>query len=121
MSIVFSFEEARRLARGHGFETKEEFLEYSCPGAYKLPKDPDVIWKDQWKGWDDWLGICYSFEEGRRVARSLGMNTKEEYLLRKEGASPQDDQMCRLPYRPDLFYKKQWNGWNDWRHPGLDQ
>ena len=43
---LFSFEEARRIARGHGFDSKEEFLEYTCPGAYQIPKDADVVWKE---------------------------------------------------------------------------
>jgi pyruvate/2-oxoglutarate dehydrogenase complex dihydrolipoamide acyltransferase (E2) component len=43
---LFSFAEARRIARGHGFDSKEEFHEYSCPGAYQIPKDADVVWKE---------------------------------------------------------------------------
>ena len=43
---LFSFAEARRMARGHGFDSREEFDEYSCPGAYQIPKDADVVWKE---------------------------------------------------------------------------
>ena len=43
---LFSFDEARRIARGHGFDSKEEFLEYTCPGAYQIPKDADVVWRE---------------------------------------------------------------------------
>lgn len=43
---LFSFDEARRIARGHGFDSKEEFLEYTCPGAYQIPKDADVVWTE---------------------------------------------------------------------------
>lgn len=43
---LFSFDEARRIARGHGFDSKEEFVDYSCPGAYQIPKDADVVWKE---------------------------------------------------------------------------
>jgi len=25
-----------------------------------------------------------------------------------------DDSASRLPYRPDLKYKEEWKGWNDW-------
>ena len=60
---LYTFTEARKLARGHGFDSKEEFMEYSCPGAYHIPKDADVVWKDDWKGWDDFLGIPLEFEE----------------------------------------------------------
>lgn len=112
---LFPFEEARRIARGHGFSSKEEFVAYSCPGAYQLPKDPDKVWSDEWKGWEDFLGICYQFDEGRTVARSLILPSKEEYLkLFEEKRIKDDDPASRLPYRPDLKYKEEWKGWDDW-------
>ena len=43
---LYSFEEARKIARGHGFDSKEEFIEYECAGAYQLPKDADIVWKN---------------------------------------------------------------------------
>merc|ERR1712086_971206 len=78
---LFSFDEARRIARGHGFDSREEFLEYTCPGAYQLPKDADAVWSNDWRGWKDFLGVTLAFEEGRNVARALrGIETEEEYL-----------------------------------------
>ncbi len=41
---LYSFHEARRIARGHGFDTLQEFMEYSCPGAYQIPKDANLVW-----------------------------------------------------------------------------
>ena len=43
---LYSFQEARKIARGHGFDSKDEFIEYECAGAYQLPKDADVVWKE---------------------------------------------------------------------------
>ena len=43
---LFTFEEARKIARGHGFDSQQEFVEYTCPGAYQIPKDADVVWKE---------------------------------------------------------------------------
>ena len=43
---LYSFEEARKIARGHGFDSREEFIEYECAGAYQLPKDADKVWKN---------------------------------------------------------------------------
>ena len=60
---LYNFEEARKIARGHGFTSKQEFLEYDCPGAYQIPKDADVVWSEDWRGWDDFLGVPLSFEE----------------------------------------------------------
>ncbi|KAL7529140.1 hypothetical protein ACHAWF_002858 [Thalassiosira exigua] len=113
---LFSFDEARRIARGHGFDSREEFLEYTCPGAYQIPKDADIVWKEDWRGWDDFLGLTLSFVRGRRVARALKeVETQEAYLdLIKSKSIPDDDVASRLPFRPDLKYKTcGWLGWDD--------
>ena len=112
---LYSFKEARRIARGHGFSSKEEFIEYSCPGAYQLPKNPHEVWKDEFTTWEDWLGICYTFEEGKEIAQKLGISSKEGYLeLFEKKLIDDDDDAIRLPYRPDLMYKAEWQGWSDW-------
>jgi len=123
---LYSFGEARKVARGHGFSSREEFVEYECPGAYQLPKDPDVVWSEEWIDWDDWLGIPWEFRKGREIARKLNLKSESEYLQRfqkrgKKSSAPADDTSNyhpdedRLPYRPDLYYKNDgWNGWEDW-------
>ena len=107
---IYTFQEARRIARGHGFESKEEFLAYSCPGAYQLPKYPETLWQDDWKGWHDFLAIPFSnFEEARLVARELGAKSEEEYLaLFREKRIDEDSSAIRLLFRPDLHFKKDW-------------
>lgn len=113
---LYSFTEARRLARGHGFSSKKEFLDYDCAGAYQLPKNAEVIWQTEWKGWGDWLGIPWDFQQGREIARTLKFNTEDEYLtfFRENKITSEDDPLSRLPIRPDLYYKQDWQGWDDW-------
>jgi hypothetical protein len=111
---LYSFSEARRIARGHGFESRQEFIEYECAGAYQLPKNADEVWKSDWTSWDDFLGIPLSFEEARQVARSLGLASHEDYLkLIEEKQMDESDLSSRLPYRPDLRYKKEWTNWHE--------
>jgi hypothetical protein len=129
---IYSFQEARRLARGHGFSSKEEFLLYDCPGAYQLPKNPNDIYQEEgWIDWDDFLGIPYaSYEDAKLVVQKdiLPQNhllTKEEYLifmqelsLRKKIREASDEdreaRIGRLPYRPDIYYQNSWLGWEDY-------
>lgn len=129
---LYSFEEARRLARGHGFSSMEEFLLYDCPGAYQLPKNPNEIYQEEgWIDWEDFLGIPYSsYEEAKLVVQKdiLPQNrllTKDQYLTfmeelsrRKETYEAGDDdreaRIGRLPYRPDIYYQKSWIGWEDY-------
>jgi hypothetical protein len=114
-SKLYPFGEARKIARGHGFANREEFLEYSCPGAYQLPKNPEEVWAEEWTSWEDFLGICHDFEAGRKIARTLDVASEEEYLaIFQEKRLRDDDLASRLPYRPDLKFKQEWKGWGDW-------
>ena len=54
---VWTFEEAREYARSFGFGSKDEYIEYRCPGAYALPRDPVAAFGDRWTSWADYLGL----------------------------------------------------------------
>lgn len=45
----------------NSIDTKEEFMEYSCPGAYQLPKNPHVVWAVEWKGWDEMISWAFGW------------------------------------------------------------
>lgn len=101
---LFTFEVARKMARARCFPSVEDFLQYDAPGPYRVPKDPEVVYKGEWKGWEDFLGLFYTYQHARGLIVSNGIKTEQEYLFLQER-----DQ--RLPYRPDLFYKDQWEGY----------
>jgi hypothetical protein len=129
------FAEARSMARAMGMSSREEWDEYDCPGAYRLPKDPDIAWASEWRGWEDWLGVTLPFAEARELVRGLGLASEQEYVdLLKAGADLErvsDDawnsghalkvrqaaaavDTGRLPARPELKYGPEWQGWKDW-------
>ena len=54
---VWTFEEARDYARSFGFGSQDEYIEYRCPGAYALPRDPVAAFGDRWTTWEDYLGL----------------------------------------------------------------
>ncbi len=113
---LYTFSEARKIARSYGFHSQDEFVEYECAGSYQLPKNVDEIYESEWRGWGDFLGIPLPFAQAKKVAKSLHLMNKEEYLRLKEkktGKSVDDDDFLRLPYRPDLYYKE-WSNWEDW-------
>jgi Phage-integrase repeat unit len=132
-AVVYAFKDARRLARSYGFESKQEFLDYSWPGGvYQLPKNPEEVWARDWHSWADFLGITLDFHEGRRVAHKLGVSSQNEYMevihafstntimTDSPPSSPRsmrkvvNSEASSLPYRPDLLYKNEWKGWDDW-------
>lgn len=117
---LYSFSEARKIARGHGFSTTDEFLEYDCAGAYQLPKNADEVWADDWTSWEDFLGLPFrDFEEAREIARAFAVkwkvSTEEEYLEIFRSKQVEDgDIASRLPFRPDQKYENQgWISWED--------
>ena len=59
---VWTFEEAREYARSFGFGSQAEYVEYRCPGAYALPRDPVAAFGDRWTSWDDYLGTSDGVE-----------------------------------------------------------
>ena len=50
-TTVWTFEEAREYARSFGFGSQAEYVEYRCPGAYALPRDPVAAFGDRWTSW----------------------------------------------------------------------
>jgi len=115
MKIKYSFQEARRITRKHGFRTPEEFLEYECPGAYGIQQNVLHLYKNDWKGWDDFLGVPPPYDECKIYLRGKGLRTKEEYNAYIEKNKDDDDDLSsRLPWRPELYYKNQWESWDHW-------
>lgn len=117
---LYSFEEARRIARGHGFSSVEEFLAYDCPGVYQVPKNCPELYPQEWQSWEDFLGLALDFETACKHVSSLGWKSKEEYWRwmesdargKKGGVEDESHWMYRLPYRPDLYYKDSWISWD---------
>jgi len=115
------------MARSYGFSNPQEFLEYDCPGAYQLPKNPQEVWADEWNGWDDFLGIPWEWSMARQMIREhlSVIRNQDEYsaLFLRNNKDVQADTtdedaalnaiISRLPFRPDLFYKDEWQGWED--------
>jgi hypothetical protein len=116
---LLSFEEAREFVRSLRLEGIKSWWKYCKSGdkPLNISASPHTTYKDQWKGYGDWLGTgrqrisnIRPFEEAREFARSLKLSSRkgwEDYC--RSGQRPQD-----IPYTPDEVYKDQWKGINDW-------
>ena len=51
-----------RSTLSYGFKSKAEFEEAHRRGLLPagIPINPDVVYKDKWRGWNDFLGISGS-------------------------------------------------------------
>lgn len=59
ININISYEKARRFARDLNLTCPMMWKDYYsiCYPKYKYPLEPKIIYKDNWLGWDDWLGL----------------------------------------------------------------
>jgi hypothetical protein len=117
------FEDAREFVRSLGIKSKAEWNEYSKSGEKPddIPKSPQAVYRDRWRGYGDWLGTGQlrgaagrPFEEAREYVRSLGVESLAEWrAFAMSGDKPKD-----IPSNPDRVYKAEWVGWGYWLGTG---
>ena len=114
-----SFKEARKYARSLNLNNQTEWRVHCKSGdkSNDIPNYPESAYKDKgWNGWDNFLGTgnikdgFLPFDEARKYARSLNLNSKKEWdKYCKSGNKSKD-----IPNCPESVYKyKGWNGWAD--------
>jgi post-segregation antitoxin CcdA/integrase-like protein len=121
-----SFEEGRKFVHGLALKNSLEWQHYSK--SHKKPPDipanPPAEYKQDWKGWGDWLGTemianqnkrFLPFEEARVFVHQLGLNSVEDWVeYCKSGNKPHD-----ISSNPNTIYKdKGWINWGDWLGTG---
>lgn len=89
-------------------KTKEEYLEKR---NFNWPSAPHLVYKDQWKGWLQFLTgkerpEFLSFKECRAEVINCKITSQRDYLKRKRP---------NWPYEPQITYKKEWKGWTYFR------
>lgn len=117
-----SFNDARAYARSLNLKSKNEWEKWKKEGRrpFDVPGSPRNTYKNEWKGWGDWLGTgnkqpqqveYLPFEEARTFARSLGLKSSGEWEhYCKSGRKPEN-----IPAQPKAKYKNAgWVGMSDW-------
>ena len=115
---LIPYESARSRAISLGLRSKAEWDEYQKDGECHehgpyLPSRPDLMYPDDWVGWEEFLGIMRSYDEARDLVRTLGIQNFEEYqdfvncnTKRAEG--------LRIPAKPQIVYRdKGWTSFED--------
>lgn len=100
-----------------GVNSSRKFETYKREGKYlpkNFPRKPDDYFKKLgvWRGWPDFFGKkgkhaeknYYSYEEASVFCIRMGIKNSIEYRTWK-------NRPCRLPARPDQFYKCKWISW----------
>ena len=117
-----SFESALKWVHSQKIKNKSDWkkLIKSKNFPSDIPKTPDHVYKEQWKGYGYWYGTGKtsthdrhhrSFMEAKEFVRTLNLKNKDEWnVYCKSGKKPDD-----IPATPPYVYgKKGWISWGDW-------
>ena len=105
-----SYDEAVELVRQAGVTSMKEYAALQVTNI-RLPTRPRLVYADRWKSCNDFFGHypkCTSYEEARRLARSLGFRSRDHYI---QNCLKIDD---RLYGQPERRFAQEWTGWNDY-------
>ena len=109
------FEEAREFIRSLGLKSNAEWRTYwkSHSKPDYIPAAPERTYKNEWKGWGDWLGtgtvaskdrVYRPFNEAREFVRSLNLKGQREWK-----------EYCKSGDKPDDIPASPWNTYNEWK------
>lgn len=114
-----SFEDARKFVRSLNLKSAKEWRDYWTENnPTDIPKNANLIYKDNWISFGDWLGTTIkfkkgdflSFEDARNFSRSLNLKTVEEWVKYTKSK----DIPYNIPVGPASAYKNEWLSWSDW-------
>lgn len=59
------FEKAREFSRTLGMKDIKNWMKYCKAGTKPkdIPASPEIVYRERWKGWDDWLGTNQEIED----------------------------------------------------------
>ena len=111
------YETCRHRVLQFGLRSKEDWdeaVESGQLGQYwYVPSYPDKMYAPEWVSWEEWLGLMRPYEETRQLAISiLGCKSLDDYILFVR-SNPKRAEGLRIPDRPDLYYKEEWKGEED--------
>lgn len=114
-----SFEKARKFVWSLELKSTDEWRIYaqSVKKPHNFPCAPDIIYKDEWVSWPDFLGTkigfngsFLSFKKARKFAHSLKLKDFSEWeLYSKSGKRPHN-----IPSSPRTKYSGEWVSTHDW-------
>jgi superfamily II DNA or RNA helicase len=119
---VLPFEEAKILVKKFNIKNAKEYGNFISNNLnIKLPKWPQITYKDSWNGYGDYLGTGtiasnelknyrLSYNEARNLVIKNKITTRNEY---KKFRSKSEENILILPANPEQIYKNEWNGYGE--------
>lgn len=110
----------KRVRRIHSPAAYQKWVKYRKP--HGVPLNPDKAYKEDFKGWADFLNLPdvrekelsksdfrTSFTQARKLVRSFGFSSREEF---RKAAKTQKE-LVNIPVQPEKYYRQNWTSWED--------
>jgi hypothetical protein len=115
------YSKAKEFVHSLGLRNLEQWYKYCASGEKPeyIPSNPNLVYKNEWKGMGDWLGTgtvatrrrtYRSFAKAKEFAHSLGIKSWEEWVKWAKSDNKPND----IPSNPDKVYEQEWVSWPDW-------
>ena len=120
-----SFQDAKALIQKAGLTSFTQFREWTQTGnrPKNFPSHPNIIYKEKWEGWGDFLGTgnistknreWMSFNQAKTFIQRQNIRTVEQFHeWSKSEQRPKD-----FPSTPNQVYTNEWRGWGDFLGTG---
>ena len=101
------------IQSGKEYREKRVGLQKKLGGEWRLPTNPNIVYGDQWKGWDVALGkaLLMPYNKFPAFLAQEGIQSGKEYAEKRLELQKKLGGEWRLPGRPEEQYKTQWKGW----------
>ncbi len=113
-----TYSEAKKFIKRYNLTSRGEFFKFIRSHDLKLiPKDPSHTFRQQWKGWGDFLGtdneanmkrVFVSYNKAKEIVQKLGLKSMTQWKKWSKTKRPYN-----IPSNPNKHYKKEWTDWWD--------
>ncbi|MDA9596964.1 DEAD/DEAH box helicase family protein [Flavobacteriaceae bacterium] len=118
------FSSAREVARSLNLKSTKEWRIYSKSEIkpFNMPANPNIVYKDSWISWGDFLGTnnvhgskrkYLSYDESKKFVAKLKLKNEREWREYFKQNKPKG-----IPFSPDIKYKEKWTSYLDWLSTG---
>jgi superfamily II DNA or RNA helicase len=114
---ILSFNECKKIIHKLKLNTTKDWGDYSKSNRPKnIPSNPQRVFKNEWKGWGDWLGTnkvanqnkeFLSFNEARKIVSKLKLKSLKDWQHWSKHHRPSN-----IPCHPKKY--KEYKGINHW-------
>ncbi len=114
--VWLPYEDAQKIVVAMKLSSQTEWRQIRHKLPKNIPRTPESVYINSWKGWGDWLGTgnpspnknFLSYNDAVRLVRSHKVKNSREYVTFRE-----NNPSFKLPRNPSSYYGSK--GWVSWK------